>query len=131
MNISKRKSLQRSVILSIVKRSHSHPRAEDVYSEAKLIIPSLSLGTVYRNLRLLVSQGEIREVLLAGNSTRFDGMTEEHEHFVCNNCGHITDLRLSAPPPSALSLENQLPGAEISSYKLTFYGLCSDCSKLR
>jgi Fe2+ or Zn2+ uptake regulation protein len=119
------------VILSVVRRSHSHPTAEEVYSEAKAVLPSLSLGTVYRNLRLLAGDGQIREVLLGGSSARFDGTIEDHEHFICTNCSKITDIEPTISTPKSESLERQIPDSVVSTYKLTYFGLCPDCSKLR
>ena len=51
---------QRQLILDIINRSCSHPSAEEIYREAKQIMPSIALGTVYRNLGLMAKDGEIR-----------------------------------------------------------------------
>ena len=53
-------------------------------------LPRVSLGTVYRNLRLLVAQGLVKE--LRTPHTRFDGNLSEHHHFTCLACGRISDV---------------------------------------
>ena len=44
----------------------SHPTAEWLYEEVRKEIPNISLGTVYRNLRLMKEQGEILELEQTG-----------------------------------------------------------------
>ena len=41
---------QREVIEAYLKSVTTHPSAEEVYSAVKKKLPSISLGTVYRNL---------------------------------------------------------------------------------
>ena len=47
-------SKQRDIILEVVSNSCEHPSADMVYQEVKKQISNISLGTVYRNLNLLV-----------------------------------------------------------------------------
>ena len=43
-----------------------------IYFLAKQEMPSIAIGTVYRNLNLMVKDEEIRRVQLAGEPDRFD-----------------------------------------------------------
>lgn len=124
----RRYSKQREHIYQLVVSSKSHPSAEDVYSAAKELIPSISLGTVYRNLSLLVEEGKLREVLVDGSTiTRFDGMTEDHEHFICTGCGTILDILPSITADDYQRAAGSVHGGRIMSHKLSYYGLCSSC----
>lgn len=124
----RRHSKQREHIYQLVASSKSHPSAEDVYSAAKEHIPAISLGTVYRNLRLLVEEGKLREVLIDGSTiTRFDGMTADHEHFICTGCGTILDILPSITPADYERAAGNIQGGTIMSHKLSYYGLCSSC----
>lgn len=124
----RRYSKQREHIYQLVVSSKSHPSAEDVYSAAKELIPSISLGTVYRNLSLLVEEGKLREVLVDGSTiTRFDGMTEDHEHFICTSCGAILDILPSITPADYQRAAASIHGGAIMSHKLSYYGLCNSC----
>jgi len=128
MTKERRHSKQREHIYHLVASSKSHPSAEDVYSAAKELIPSISLGTVYRNLRLLVEEGKLREVLVDGSTiTRFDGMTEDHEHFICTGCGMILDIHPSITSADYQRATGSIQGGTIMSHKLSYYGLCSSC----
>ena len=56
------RSKQRDIILEVVSNSCEHPSADMVYQEVKKQIPNISLGTVYRNLNLLVELKKIRKI---------------------------------------------------------------------
>lgn len=116
-----RTSKQRDLIFHLVTNSHSHPTADDVYREARKALPNISLGTVYRNLRQLASDGKIREVQFGSSPARFDGMLAMHEHFICLTCGGVQDIEASLSTPA-------LPGKKVTSYKLDYYGQCELCA---
>jgi len=125
--VPRRATKQRGVILGIVQASHAHPDAEEVYRLAKKKIKSISLGTVYRNLRLLVADGMIREVSSSGKAIRYDGMLEDHEHFLCMKCGTIIDLPRRHALTAVQPRNAALAGCKISDYRLDLFGLCPAC----
>jgi len=123
-----RKSLQREAILKAVKRSKSHPTADQIYEEVKKEIPGISLGTVYRNLRQLSEAGYITRLEVAGSPDRFDGTSDNHYHFRCEKCGRIFDIGETVDH----SLEERIArktGFEITGHYLEFTGICSACQK--
>jgi Fur family transcriptional regulator, ferric uptake regulator len=117
------------VICETVRSSRIHPTAERVYDQVRRRLPRISLGTVYRNLQLLVSEGELR-VWSRGGRARFDGDLSDHDHFVCEACGLLLDLER---PAAALSTEKRLRarGHEVNDRVLDFIGLCRDCRRSR
>lgn len=54
-------SRQRELILNNVIESKGHPTADEVYDNLKKANPSLSLGTVYRNLTQLEKKWHVKE----------------------------------------------------------------------
>jgi Fur family ferric uptake transcriptional regulator len=60
----------RRLVLEVVRGSNAHPTAEAVHQMVRSRLPRVSLGTVYRNLRLLVAQGLVKE--LPGSRRRAD-----------------------------------------------------------
>ena len=78
----------RRVVLDVVRATETHPTAEWVHRMVRRRLPRVSLGTVYRNLRLLVAEGLVKE--LPGPHARFDGNLSEHHHFTCLSCGRIS-----------------------------------------
>ena len=55
-------SRQRECIREYVRNCREHPTADSIYGKMKDEFPNISLGTVYRNLSLLVELGEITKI---------------------------------------------------------------------
>ncbi len=121
----RRATAQMAAVLDIVRAAHDHPTADQVLQRVRKRLPSVSLGTVYRNLQKLVEQGDVRQVELANDAARFDGMVADHDHFVCDDCHRVTDLRRDAVPARASMRRN---GFAVRSCVLTYYGTCPDCA---
>ena len=121
-----RKSVHRDTILRVVMNTTSHPRADWVYDQVKKEIPNISMGTVYRNLKLLAQSGEIKEVDIPGSLSRFDGNNCNHYHFRCEKCGSILDL----DEPIDYTMQSRIAektGFKVKRHYLEFIGLCSEC----
>lgn len=87
-----RHSHQRDMIYNYLLSTKEHPSAEMIYDELRRTEPTLSLGTVYRNLKLLEELGMVKKVTSVNNVERYDAMTSDHIHFVCDKCGSVMDL---------------------------------------
>ena len=123
-----RYSKQREAIRMYLLSTKSHPTAEAVYNNIKNEHPRISLGTVYRNLNLLVEQGEALRLDCGDGVDHFDGDTRPHYHFACRGCGCVMDLEMDP-----IDHIDQIAGAgfdgEIQGHRVLFYGLCPDCRK--
>lgn len=119
-----RNSKQRNLICSILKETTSHPTAEWIYERARMQDPTISLGTVYRNLRFLCEKGEAIALETADKSIHYDGCTLNHRHFVCNKCGAVYDLQ-----PAPVEKPNELlsQGFTVQRESCVYYGLCKNC----
>jgi len=122
-----RSSKQRQRILSILRSTDGHPTASWVYEKLKDEFPSLSLGNVYRNLKILVEQGKIQELKFGSTFDRYDGNVDLHYHFICDDCGVIKDVDI--PPVEELDrkVEKQT-NFRVNEHRLEFYGICDRCS---
>lgn len=124
-----KKSKQRDALLNELQSRYDHPTAEDLYISIKKDIPNLSLGTVYRNLNLLHSEGEIVKISSDG-ADRFDGNIIPHCHFVCRKCGKMKDIPLPEDAfPITYDTIKSVDGT-VERYSLTLFGLCGECLKL-
>lgn len=121
----KRMTKQKKVILEILQSTKSHPTADWIYEQAKKEIPDISLGTIYRNLKQLKDMGQIMELNYGSSYSRYDGVAENHYHFVCNICGCIYDLDLTIEIPQE-RVEKLIKG-KVTHHRLEFYGICADC----
>lgn len=122
-----RYSRQRELIYQSVCASRAHPTAEMVYAALKPAHPSLSLGTVYRNLHLLADEGKL--VRMPFPVERFDGVLDPHSHFCCEHCGQVMDVEL--PYNEALDAEARAQlDCDVARHTVVFYGVCSDCAEM-
>jgi Fe2+ or Zn2+ uptake regulation protein len=125
--MKERQTRQLAAVYDVVSAAHDHPTAEEVLARVRRWLPRVSLGTVYRNLQKLAGQRRVRIVHLADRTARYDGMLDDHDHFVCEHGGELTDLpgaHAAAPTCSALSAA----GYGVRTHAVTFYGTCPACS---
>lgn len=120
-----RYSRQRELIYQTLKSSKEHPTAEMIYQILKPANPSLSLGTVYRNLNLLADEGVVLRMPFTVD--RYDADTSEHPHFLCKSCGNLYDLEM-AVGAGLDELVNSL-GYQVERHDLTFRGICKKCTR--
>ena len=126
--VMSRKSKQKEAILGVVKGTTSHPTANWVYDQVRREIPNISLGTVYRNLKLLKEEGQILDIALDGTLNRFDGNTQYHHHLVCEQCGRVLDVISEEPMERAMvDRVAQRTGFKVTQHRYEFRGLCKDC----
>lgn len=121
-----RYSRQRQLILDSVKSEAVHPTADLVYKKLKKENPTLSLGTVYRNLNLLAENGDLIRIEVMGDKDHYDGNTEPHFHMVCTNCHKIIDIPFSVASDLNAKVF-QVTGDEITAYDIAFKGVCKNC----
>ena len=115
-----RNTTQRELVYRIVMNSSDHPTADAVYERARKVMPRISLGTVYRNLKQLSEGGRIREIRLAGDGNRYDRTLGVHAHFHCRVCGRVTDVEtVNISEPSEMG--------KVETTDLMFGGVCREC----
>lgn len=128
MDQIRRSSKKRQAVYDALCATHSHPSAEQLFSTLKPSIPELSLGTVYRNLDVLMQDGLIISVGKVNGQERYDANVKPHAHLVCSCCGKVDDFFGELKLPEYAELES-VTGWELSSHSLTYAGLCEDCVK--
>lgn len=123
MNTVKRYSKQRQAVFTELSKVTSHPTADEVYSMTKAVIPNISMGTVYRNLKNLEAEGKIISFTLSGKE-RFDCNIEPHMHLCCRICGSVNDL----------SIDNRLKNEFFNKIhfkinNIVINGICENCAE--
>lgn len=117
---------QRTVVLTVIRDSKEHLTANEVFERSKQMLPKISFATVYNSLRFLKEEGHIAEVSFGNAASRFDRMTERHDHAICTLCGKLVDLHLDIPEgmaKRAAALSKFRP----ESLEITLRGLCPEC----
>lgn len=117
---------QRAAVYRYLRSTDQHPSADDVFTSVRLVIPDISLATVYKSLETLVSCGLASKLTYGDGSARYDGRTDPHPHARCLECGKVMDMpgELNA---SALRGLGDLPGFSVEGYRVEVVGVCATC----
>lgn len=138
---------QRNAVFSAFSDAGRVLTAPEILAHAREIVPEISLSTVYRQVSLLLADGEIAKVELPGEPARYevackpaahakghghakhDGHEADHHHhyFHCSNCGQVFLLH-ACPGP----MDDLVPkGFQVKSHEVTLHGLCAACADKR
>jgi Fur family ferric uptake transcriptional regulator len=123
-----RLTTHRRIILEEIQKYHSHPTVDDIYNAVRKRIPDVSLGTVYRNLELLVQNGLIGKIESSSSKARYDYLTHKHYHIRCISCGKLQDT----PIENSKEIENiakKHTEYEILGHEIEFLGKCPKCQR--
>ncbi|GAB4366360.1 MAG: transcriptional repressor [Spirochaetales bacterium] len=124
----RKKSDLRNRILELLKSTGDHPTAAWVFDKLRDEFPRVAVGTVYRNLNILVSEGLVKNISFNEPIERYDGNLSEHYHFICERCGSIRDLDLE-PLKSIETRVEKHAGVDVTRHRIDFYGVCPACKK--
>ena len=119
-----RNSATRNSIYEYLCGTKEHPSAEMIYLDLRENNPTLSFGTVYRNLKQLEETGRVIRVSTVNNRERYDANCSDHLHFACEKCGRVIDL-MDADTATAITACGLPNGIRIRS----IYGICERCSE--
>jgi Fur family transcriptional regulator, peroxide stress response regulator len=118
---------QRLAVVKTLAASQGHPNVEQIYEQIKSDFPTMSLATVYRNVMLLKSLGEILELGFPDGSNRYDGNKPyPHPHVICMKCKKIIDPDLDSLKDMTAEIAAET-GFKILTHRLDFFGYCRDC----
>ena len=117
---------QRHAILAYLLDSMGHPTADEIYRALADRFPSMSVATVYNNLRLFKEAGLVRELTYGDSSSKFDAKMSDHYHVICKKCNKMVDFEY----PSIVGIEetaSKETGFIVESHRMEIYGVCADC----
>ncbi|MFA7191286.1 MAG: transcriptional repressor, partial [Dehalococcoidales bacterium] len=103
-----------------------YPTADWIYEEARKVLPNISKGTVYRNLKILSQSGRITELRIDKSARRYDGNGNNHYHLKCESCGNVFDLEV----PVRKELDrwaSEKTGLAVNGHNIEFFGVCRKC----
>jgi Fur family peroxide stress response transcriptional regulator len=118
---------QRYAILSFLLEDQTHPTADEIYRALADRFPSMSVATVYNNLKLFIEAGLIRELTYGDDSSRFDADLSDHYHAICEQCGKIADFEF--PPLTEIEIAAAShTGFRVHGHRMEVYGICEECT---
>lgn len=123
-----RNTRQRSAIRDAIAQAERPLLPQEVLEHAQRDAPGLGIATVYRNLKALVDEGELKAVHLPGENPRYElAGHRHHHHFQCTRCQRVFDVHACPGDLSRLAPR----GFTVEDHDLTLYGVCSDCAQVR
>jgi Fur family transcriptional regulator, peroxide stress response regulator len=117
---------QRQVIYEAVVAMPGHYSPESIFAEVRRRTPSISLATVYKNLRLFVEHGLLREVSPHASTLLVEGNLEPHHHLVCTRCKAVQDIEGDFIDYKKLS-RHAPRGFDLTQPLVEVFGLCRRC----
>lgn len=121
-------TFQRQVIYEALMAARNHPTPDAVYETVRGRIPSISLGTVYKNIKTFLEAGMLREVSLHHGSLRVDANLDPHHHLVCSQCLSIVDFEDGDVVPARF--KGKLPkGFRVQRQMVEIVGICASCAR--
>ena len=85
---------QRAVVLEVIRSDKCHHTADEIFKLAKELLPGISRGTVYNNLKALEEEKIIRRISGDGGADRYDSAFKPHGHIICTECGRVWDFAI-------------------------------------
>ncbi|MCD6230306.1 MAG: transcriptional repressor [Dehalococcoidia bacterium] len=121
---------QRKLLLSVIREAKGLLDAKELYRRASERDASISLATVYRNLRFFKEQELINERHFGHTRSCCYEMKRsgEHYHLVCRGCGHV--IEFGSPLIHRLVAEiRRKNDFAVTRVELCLEGYCHDCKK--
>ena len=115
--------------MNAVAQSGIHPTADWIYQTLRKEDPTISLGTVYRNLDVLCKMGKLARVGRGDGPEAFDRNPIPHYHLICQQCGAIEDIPM--PYMDVLNQQAREAGYTVNGHRILFDGLCHQCAQSR
>ncbi len=124
----KRHTIQKTLTYRAVCELADHPSAEEVYDKVRCECPSISLGTIYRNLNALCEDGLLLHIKLPNAADRYDHNVFSHRHVSCKLCGCVSDI-LTEYDAALDELAQVQSGFFEITHDTIFTGICPRCNK--
>lgn len=122
---------QREIILDELKRTRTHPTADELYTRVKKRLPRISLATVYRNLETLSGAGLVAKLEITGRQKRFDWNQQPHDHITCTVCHRIDDILPTAGAGRSCAMPIDQQGYDLTGWRVEYFGICPSCQYKR
>ncbi len=124
--IERRQTIQRGLVLDAVRKLRNHPTAQEVYDHIHITHPSVGKATVYRNLNLLVDEGQIKRIYAFDGPDHYDWKVPTHQHIECRKCKKIYDVDFPICSELISNVEKETGFSNIDK-NIIITGICPGC----
>lgn len=85
-------------------------------------------ATVFRIVHTFLDKGMVQPVQFRDGKLRYESATKpKHHHFVCEQCGSVTDIQGCVVADYERTLQHTL-GVTVTRHSLEFFGTCRRCT---
>ncbi|MDA9292986.1 transcriptional repressor [bacterium] len=117
---------QRIAMLRAVS-TQPHATADELATEVRSGIGSISRQSVYDTLGVLVDKQLIRRIQPAGSSARYESRVgDNHHHLICRSCNAVVDIDCAVGEVPCLTAADD-HGFVIDEAEVVYWGLCPAC----
>jgi Fe2+ or Zn2+ uptake regulation protein len=102
--------------------------ANEVFEDARRLLPGISFATVYNSLRYLKNEGLIGEIRLGTDANLYDRKLTRHDHAICTKCGKLVDIEMEHPQ-DLMDLAASYSKFRPESLEFTLRGTCPECTQ--
>jgi Fur family ferric uptake transcriptional regulator len=119
-----RKTSRRAAIEQTFRQENRPLGVEEILKTGREMVESLNQATVYRNLKLLVERGWLRQIKHPALGTLYERTGKRHHHhFHCRVCDRVLEL-----PGCALKEKEVTPSGFVTEdHEVFLYGVCPSC----
>lgn len=121
----KRKTSQRTAIEQVFLQQDRPLGIEEILDNGRAIVSSLNQATVYRNVKLMVEKGWLKQIYHPGLGPLYERSGKaHHHHFHCHACNRVFEL-----PGCALNAQEAAPeGFVVEDHEVFLSGVCPACA---
>ncbi|WP_400163706.1 Fur family transcriptional regulator [Brevibacillus sp. TJ4] len=119
---------QRRTLAHIFLEDGGYLSPKDVYEKLSKFYPSVSLDTVYRNLRTLSDIGILEQFYFMDGGLKFKAcsLNHHHHHLICMNCEKTVSFDY-CPMDHLGGIPDDF---KVINHRFEVYGLCESCQEL-
>ncbi|WP_319587092.1 transcriptional repressor [uncultured Desulfobulbus sp.] len=120
-----RKTTQRTAIEQVFLSEDRALGIEEILRLGRTLVESLNQATVYRNLKLLIDKGWLKQINHPAMGTLYECTGKgHHHHFHCHGCNRVFEL-----PGCSLNQETAAPeGFIVEDHEIFLFGVCPSCA---
>ena len=129
MTTAPRLTRQRRAVADLLEGRRDFLSAQQIHAELRERGEGVGLATVYRNVALMVEQGELDVVLREDGESLFRRCSPlHHHHLTCRSCGRTVEVAGAPVEEWAAAMAADHGFAEVE-HTVELLGLCPSCAK--
>jgi len=125
----RRSTAQPRLLLDLIHQADGHLDADELYRRAREQGSSISLSTVYRNLKLFKDLALIEERHFVEEHHHYEAkVVTEHHHLVCLGCGEVVEFK----SPLTENMKRNVGRRKeflVTNAEIHLMGYCSRCQQ--